>query len=69
MANQLEEWRERWNQGDTKFIPELFELAEHYQNTIQEVAEWDEKVYDMFDVRNAMLSALQQKIGGNNNGK
>jgi len=61
MDDQLKEWRERWDQGDTKFIPELFELAERYQDVIQEVAQWDDKVYEMFDVRNTMLDALHRK--------
>lgn len=61
MDDQLKEWRERWDQGDAKFIPELFELAERYQDVIQEVAQWDDKVYEMFDVRNTMLDALHRK--------
>jgi len=58
MENQLKEWRERWEQGDTKFVPELFELTEKYKSIIQEIADMDEKYFDMFDVRNVALSAL-----------
>ena len=28
MDEQLKEWRERWNNGDVKFVPELFDRLE-----------------------------------------
>ena len=28
--DKLKEWRERWNNGDSKFVTELLELAEKY---------------------------------------
>ena len=31
---KLEEWKERWNNGDMKFVPELFELVEQQQKEI-----------------------------------
>jgi hypothetical protein len=39
-ANQLEEWKDRWNHGDVKFVPELFELVE---NMMQAVEDWKEQ--------------------------
>lgn len=33
MNSQLEEWRERWESGDTKFVPELFEKLEEYEHS------------------------------------
>lgn len=31
MEDKLKEWKEQWNNGDVKFVPELFELVEQLQ--------------------------------------
>lgn len=31
MENKIKEWKERWDNGDAKFVPELFELVEELQ--------------------------------------
>lgn len=31
MSQNLKKWREEWNNGDVKFVPELFEMAENLQ--------------------------------------
>jgi uncharacterized membrane protein YgaE (UPF0421/DUF939 family) len=31
LEDKLKEWKERWNNGDTKFVPELFELVEELE--------------------------------------
>lgn len=34
---QFSEWKERWNNGDIKFVPELFEIVDHLQKEITEI--------------------------------
>lgn len=36
--NNINEWKERWNNGDNKFVPELFELVERYEKALEEIA-------------------------------
>jgi hypothetical protein len=31
MEDKLNEWKDRWENGDVKFVPELFEEVEHLQ--------------------------------------
>lgn len=35
--DKIKEWKERWNNGDVKFVPELFELVEELKEEIQEL--------------------------------
>lgn len=33
--DKLQEWKDQWNNGDVKFVPELFELVEELQKELE----------------------------------
>lgn len=37
---KLEEWREQWNNGDIKFVPDLFALAEAQEKEIENLRQY-----------------------------
>lgn len=37
MDEKLKEWKDQWNNGDVKLVPELFELVEEL---LEEVEAW-----------------------------
>ncbi len=46
MSEQLREWRDRWDQGDTKFVPELFERVERYEKALKEIKTYSNSPYN-----------------------
>jgi hypothetical protein len=41
LEDKLKEWKEQWNNGDTKFVPELFELV--YELKEENLTLWCQK--------------------------
>lgn len=47
MENQLKEWRKRWEQGDTTFVPELLKKAEQYEMDLKGIVLVSSELHDM----------------------
>lgn len=43
---EIDEWKEQWNNGDVKFVPELFELAEDLLSTHERLREKAQHLHD-----------------------
>lgn len=69
MKDVLNEWRERWNNGDTKFVSELLDMAdglvervEKYEIALKEIAEETGTPYA--NIAEEAMKVGRSKLGG-----
>jgi hypothetical protein len=54
--DKIQEWKDQWNNGDVKFVPELFELIEDLKKSVDFAYGRLNMVQDVLDEGRQMLN-------------
>ena len=62
MENKIKEWKERWDNFDVKFVPELFELAEENEQLKECILRLENENHKLFNQCAELVGTIYEHV-------